>query len=327
VERLQIATIPFPDDFDPSSGIAVTKSVVAGLDLRSGFISLFDTTMRAVVGKQGRTGNGPQEFLGYAQSEGLRTPPVLWIDARHDTIAAFDGRQIHLWASGRAIGNWALPLSVRSGIRQTSAIRWTSNGIIIGVNRPPGRDEDSDAPGRLELLTLNDRPFDEKAIERFPTLAWPRTSRGFPMRLAAEAAAVWDITGDCAVVADGHTNRFIVTDLRSRLRDTVVAPLPDVFAKEPSADEYLRLGIPVGEIKTRYLARIRGIAIAPTGWLWIRPAAPRAAGEVWRFHLRTGQFLVDTMRYFPVRFDSLGSGFSTHVDDNGGTSLVLFSQK
>ena len=109
VERLQIATIPFPDDFDPSSGIAVTKSVVAGLDLRSGFISLFDTTMRAVVGKQGRTGNGPQEFLGYAQSEGLRTPPVLWIDARHDTIAAFDGRQIHLWASGRAIGNWALP--------------------------------------------------------------------------------------------------------------------------------------------------------------------------------------------------------------------------
>jgi len=192
---------------------------------------------------------------------------------------------------------------------------------------PPGRDEDSDAPGRLELLSLSDRPFDEDAAERFPTLPWPRTSRGFPLRLAAEAAVVWDITGDCAVVCDGHTNRLIVIDLRSRLRDTVLAPLPDVFAKEPSADEYVRLGVPVGEMKTRFLARIRAVTVSPTGWLWLRPAAPRVVGEVWRLHLRTGHCLVDTMRYAPVRFDRLGSGFSTHVDDNGGTSLVLFSQK
>lgn len=149
LESLRIATIPFPDDFEPSSGIAVSQSVVASLDLRSGFISLFDTTTRAVVGRLGRTGNGPQEFLGYAQSEGLRTPPAFWIDARNDTIAAFDGRQIHLWASGRPIGDWAIPLSVRSGIRQTSAIRWSSSGIIVGVNRPPAVMKTPTHPGGL----------------------------------------------------------------------------------------------------------------------------------------------------------------------------------
>ena len=172
---------------------------------------------------------------------------------------------------------------------------------------------------------------------------FPRMNGGGFFGSPAEARPSWDLRAGCLALMDGSTNRLLLVDVRTGMHDSLALPLPERFVDVEAANATLPAdAMPQGDVELpgpALLARYVDLLIAPDGWLWIRPVfqapAPQPEGigsegvdderyparEVWRYHLTTGQFAIDTVAGFPRGFTPAGTPFRTETDDEGVTRI------
>lgn len=156
---------------------------------------------------------------------------------------------------------------------------------------------------------------------------FPRMNGGGFFGSPAEARPSWDLRAGCLALMDGSTNRLILVDVRTGMRDSLALPLPNRFVDVDAANATLPAdAMPQGDAELpepALLARYVDLLVAPDGWLWIRPVFQR---ELWRYHFATGQFSIDTVAGFPRGFSPAGTPFRTETDDEGVTRIYALER-
>jgi hypothetical protein len=192
-----------------------------------------------------------------AQSEnrcGTSQSPNQWIDVKQDTLVAFDGQTLHFWHFQHGyVRSWGLPMGAQGGFTKISRVYWDSSGPLFTVDHSPPMQSYENIHGKLEVLRADSAGA--HSIVGFESLLWPRDKSGWLASGFSEASPSVDIRDGCVVFSDGHTNRLIVTDLRSNLSDTMDRPLPERFASDDPS-RYKALGVSEGEFPVRYPGRI-----------------------------------------------------------------------
>ncbi len=313
-----------PTHLDGGAGLTTVKDRLIALDLRDGRLSI---KMRdSTIATFGATGGGPGEFAPYGQSHRLRRYPVHWVDARSDTIVTFDGRRLSFFsAEGVYLGARVAPSGMVSGAVTVSNVRLWRGKVLIGTYDMGAMPKSRRALSVRAISTTTDQLVADLALPALPNAAGGRPFDGL-----SEAKPSWDLVGDCIVATDGHSDSLFVTDLLKGKAVAVVMPLPMHFRTGEERTEARLLGTADLPLPLRP-ARVHTVVADPFGWIWMEPSAqparlwPRI--EVWRFHLQSQRFRVDTLSAFPLAWDSAGCGIGFGTDANDAPQLVRMCRR
>jgi hypothetical protein len=245
----------------------------------------------------GRTGQGPLEFQSFAYSERLLIRHAQWIEALGAQLVVFDGRRLLF---GDTLGFRQavdVPTGVVTGFNQVHQVRWLDDeSVVLAYERAPSWEGARGDQGTFEVLRVRLRDGEATPWARFRTLEWPRNAMGRVGRGLAEAQPRFAMRGTCVVYSDGYSDSLWIVD--KERGDSLALPVafPRRFAEDLSEAEYRRLGVPEGAmLPVRHAARIAGMAFDTGGHVWLRPAAPRYRGEVWRLDAGMRTVVSDTL--------------------------------
>ncbi len=315
---------------DGPTGVAISSHEIALYDLEDGRISVVDRDSGNRIATFGRIGDGPGEFA--APHRALLAPggPAAWILSWGDSIGVFDGRRMQVFTpkgdvlSIRDLASLAGP---RIGVT-TRVAAWSGQVLFDRRSASVERSvAESAARGRsFELLSLQRNVVSQVAHLELPSL--PKLPNGSTYEGFAEARPSWSLHESCFALTDGFSGTVIVGNLNNSIADTLRLRLPervlDASAERQRAAALL--GVNAGDVpEPSRRSRVVSISLDPTGWLWLEPVRGlnEAKGvEVWRYDLRGGALVIDTVLAFPSHFDSDGTGFGVFKDSLGARSLV-----
>lgn len=321
--------IILPTEVAPLGGFVLHDSALFVFDLPLSRIVRLDERFE-IAGRIGREGRGPGEFrLG----PGTRVADFLAVVG--DTLVAFDGATVQWFGvAGSFMRGQRIPDATRSFLTEPERLRVVDGQVFVesmsGLVREGGR-----------LVATPDRQFtvwrvvgdSAHPVDRVTLPQLPRAGAGGFFGSPAEARPVWDIREGCLVLADGNSPGLLLRDLRTGAADTLTMPLPERFADPVEANKNLP-GMSPDFVAPppALLGRVLDMILAPDGWLWMRPVQPQptlpdGSVEVWKYGLRTGQFVIDTVSGMPRVFDAAGRGIGTRMDDEGDWHLIPLPRK
>lgn len=280
----------------PSGGIVESHNGLVAFERYEHEVVAFDSS-GSVRWKVGRSGNGPFEFADGRANERLWFGSARWVHALGNRTAVFDGRSIIVMHDSSFIDQIRVPSQTVSGFSRVHFVHWgDSSTVLLAVERDPvfvQRDEDR---YRVDLLAFAIGSKTSRTLYSWKTLPWPTTADGTPVHGVGESSAALAVRGSCAVFSDGHTDTLRIVDLREGRSVAFKVDMPERFTEESGADTYARLGLPQGsDVPARYRARIKSVAIDPSGQIWIMPARRDYDGEVWRVPRGQAAVVKDTL--------------------------------
>lgn len=322
VEGLELAA-----DVVPSAGLVLSGTDIFALDLALGHLWRLNPRGE-VVGRYGRLGRGPGEFD--APGGGMTMGRGNFLGIAGDTLIAFDARSVHRFTlDGRHLSTTPIAAKARGFLTQPRRMRVAHGAVITESERSIERDG-----GRA--VVLPQRYFhvwqlvgdSASSIEMITLPQLPRAGAGGFFGSPAEAKPSWDVQSGCLAIIDGSSNRLVLGDLGTGVRDTLQLPLPDRFIDVAKANASIPAeALPSGELpEPALLGRVVDLVLDPQGMLWLRPSQPDplpADGiEVWLYDLRSRQFSIDTVPGLPFAFDATGKPFRITTDDEGVTRVL-----
>lgn len=320
-------TLTVPDEAMPTGGMALGDSNAFVFDIALGRIVRVDSDSR-IVASIGRSGDGPGEFArAHSTSIGFLTRPD-WIAVRSDSLFVFDGRSVHLLtADGSRLSQWSVGVSVGAGI--STRMRPFGQGVVIDLHK--GFESSGGARGvrpNRSFALVRVRPDTTQVFATFVLPPAPVTAQGTIFEGPAEARPQWDVVGRCGVVVDGSSATLTLFDVESGARDTRTLPLPDRFVDAERANASVRFeGMSDGLIPPpTQPKRILELMLDHSGWIWMRPPAPaREPGsgvEIWKYHIPTGRFTIDTVAAFPRLLGATGEALGVATDHQFVTRVI-----
>lgn len=253
-------------------------------------------------------------------------PYVDWVHRVSDTIAVLDGARLLLVLDDGARTESLVPLSqiVPSHmLGSSSRLRIVSDGVLLDVQLT-SRDA-SKRDRRFELWHLSKRHA--RRVFRATLAPLPRSGTSGAAFLGPdEARPMWDGSGDCFFVSDGHRPVVLMGTLADGIVDSLEIPvLPVQLSSQPErsargaaniADSVLAGLQPPPSLRRRIAAMV----LTPEAELWVAPL--RAGSSPGRVHLLRVQLATrtvhtDTVVVFPRAF--LRSGTVAGVQWERGT--------
>ncbi len=320
--------VPLPDDVDPRNAVAVAASAVVAFDQRDGRVTAFDGAGR-VRWSYGRSGDGPGEIARPFSTRIIGVTGAQWVAADGERVLVFDGRTFFRFnQDGELATSWSAAGLAGDGVRWSRRVRVSGEQAYLDLQRmvPRAHETTDSSAGRwFEVFASDSSSTRLVAALELPAL--PTALGGGVADGLAQAKPLWDLQGDCLVLTDGHSSRFVLADVTSAQRDTVDIGLPewyvDVGLVNKETQGLVQGGRPMPEPTAR--ARIADLTLAADGTLWLRPAAQSARGTagqvVWRYNLRTGVLSQDTVVAFPRYADETGAVYAITSDADGRTRL------
>lgn len=325
------STLELPMESLASAGMTLTDSALFVFDLLDGRITGYDTTGRQ-VSSFGRSGDGPGEFArARSTTISFLTPPD-WIGARGDTLFAFDGRSIIvLMTDGTRVAQWPVGTAGGAGFGISFRMRPIAHAVLVDVHRGVDlSDRSGKARPNRSFSLLRIAPDSVSVLESSSLPSLPVTERGTMFEGPAEARPLWDASNGCLVMIDGSSTTLTIRNLTSGSRQTIELPLPERFFDPASDNSGVRLAGQSGVLPPpARLKRVTELQLDGAGWLWLRPAQPSPPPEgieVWKYHLPTGRFVVDTVPAFARLLDVSGSAVGVSTDRDFITRLVPLRQ-
>lgn len=320
-------TLLLPEDVLSAGGIALSHANAFVLDLSLGRVVRLDSMAR-IVATFGRSGDGPGELArAHSTSIAFLTSPE-WIAIRSESLFVFDGRSVHLLATdGTQLALWKVAASAGAGI--STKMRPLGLGVVVDLHRgfDPSDGLRGIRPNRSFSL-LRVRPESTQVLATFRLSPAPLTTQGMIFEGPAEARPQWDVVGRCVVVMDGSTPTLTLIDAETGSRATRVVPLPDRFFDFAQANAQARFeGMSGGPMPAPTLPkRISALMLDHAGWIWMRPTPPEPRPgwgvEVWRYHIPTGRFTIDTVAAYSRLLSASGGVVGLATDRELRTRVI-----
>ena len=329
-----IAVEPIADSLDLQATLGVASR---GTD-----IFVFDGSLMRITrmggtgvkrGEFGREGDGPGEMRPPRSGGLLIMPPgavAHWISQSGDSLAVFDGRRVQLFRdTGEHIKEMfhARQLALGGGPYFSHRMQLRSEFLLIGIEHQGNRT----ATGRGFSLWRIGADGRARAIVQLALPQMPTNAEGGIYRGPRQAAPLWDSYADHLVLSDGTSQHLLLGTLSSGITDTFTVFLPDRTPQSPKdLDSIRRLSGSGGqEAEPSAQKRIRQLALAPDGWIWIEPVQPAGLQgiEIIRVHPGRAEQVTDTLPYFPASFERPGSYLAIQTGTLRGYHVYRVAQR
>jgi hypothetical protein len=174
-------------------------------------------------------------------------------------------------------------------------------------------------------------PDGARKVAEIPLVALPFTPQTGSYQGVSEARPLWNLHGDCFVLADGgsptlYVGRVDRAGLDSfKFAESLLRPAGEEM--EPEAELLEQVGIRGPVPPPALPSVVRAIALDPAGWLWILPSQPRArtgaAFRVIRIAMRSGEIREDSVAAFPLEFARAPVFYARRSNPESGVGLLL----
>jgi hypothetical protein len=322
-------SIALHTDIDSRSATALGDSLLFAFDQAEGRVVAIGTDGDHRW-RFGRTGDGPGEIARPFSQAIVGVLGAEWLTTDGSRVVLFDGRSVfYLSEQGALLERRNLREMLPGGRSTSRRIRAHHGAVLLDVrNDIVPRDSLAGSPAARTMRLYRLGPSGATSVATLLLPSLPRSPSGGVIDGVAEAKAAWDLSGDCVVMSDGHSDRFVFGDPARGHWDTVVVDLPELFADADVAADAMRGLLPPGaEVPApAALARIAAMTLSADGVLWLRPSARSArsdAGElVWRYEIRTGALAQLQFNVFPRFVTPAGGVYGLRTGDDGVVSLV-----